>query len=90
MRDGGAAPIYKVPQVPCSEVDNSVRLFPGENCVGFGSLGTLLVLYGVVKTWRAAGEWWVSHVGNVAIAVSAVSFSWFLLHWHLLHFSLLY
>jgi hypothetical protein len=55
-----------------------------------GSLGTLLVLYGVVKTWRAAGEWWVSHVGNVAIAVSAVSFSWFLLHWHLLHFSLLY
>jgi peptidoglycan/LPS O-acetylase OafA/YrhL len=55
-----------------------------------GSLGTLLVLYAVAKTWRAPGEWWVSHVGNVAIAVSAISFSWFLLHWHLLHFSLMY
>lgn len=55
-----------------------------------GSLGTLLILYGVVKTWRAPGEWWLSHVGNIAIALSAVSFSWFLWHWHLLHFSLLY
>jgi CubicO group peptidase (beta-lactamase class C family) len=55
-----------------------------------GSLGTLLILFAVVKTWKAPGEWWLSHVGNIAIALSAVSFSWFLLHWHLLHFSLLY
>lgn len=55
-----------------------------------GSLGTLLILLAVVKTWKAPGEWWLSHVGNIAIALSAVSFSWFLWHWHLLHFSLLY
>jgi hypothetical protein len=55
-----------------------------------GSLGTLLILFAVVKTWKAPGEWWLSHVGNIAIALSAVSFSWFLWHWHLLHFSLLY
>ncbi|MGD0890336.1 MAG: serine hydrolase domain-containing protein [Terracidiphilus sp.] len=55
-----------------------------------GSLGTLLILIGVVKTWKAPGEWWLSHVGNVAIVLSAVSYSWFLWHWHLLHFSLLY
>jgi CubicO group peptidase (beta-lactamase class C family) len=55
-----------------------------------GSLGTLLVLYAVLKTWRAGGEWWLSHLGNVAIALAAVSFSWVLLHWHLLHFSLMY
>jgi hypothetical protein len=55
-----------------------------------GSLGTLLILYAVVKTWKAPGEWWLTHVGNAAIALSAVSFSWFLLHWHLLHFSMLY
>jgi hypothetical protein len=50
----------------------------------------LLILFAVVKTWKAPGEWWLSHVGNIAIALSAVSFSWFLWHWHLLHFSMLY
>ena len=55
-----------------------------------GTLGTLLILFAVVKTWTAPGEWWLSHVGNAAIALSAVSYSWFLWHWHLLHFSLLY
>jgi hypothetical protein len=54
------------------------------------SLGTFVILYSVLKTWRAPGEWWLSHLGNVAIVVSALSFSWFLLHWHLLHFSLMY
>lgn len=55
-----------------------------------GSLGTLFILFAVFKTWGAAGEWWLSHAGNVTIALSAISFSWFLWHWHLLHFSLLY
>ena len=55
-----------------------------------GTLGTLVVLYAVVKTWRAPGEWSLSRMGNLLIVVSALSFSWFLLHWHLLHFSLLY
>ena len=55
-----------------------------------GSLGTLVVLYAVLKNWRAPGEWWLSHCGNALIVVSALSFSWFLLHWHLLHFSLNY
>ncbi len=55
-----------------------------------GTLGTLAVLYGVVKTWRSPGEWSISHLGNLLIVASALSFSWFLLHWHLLHFSLLY
>jgi CubicO group peptidase (beta-lactamase class C family) len=55
-----------------------------------GSLGTLVVLYAVMKTWAAAGQWWLSHLGNLSIAAAALSFSWFLLHWHLLHFSLMY
>ncbi len=55
-----------------------------------GSLGTLVILYGVVRLWRARGEWWVSHLGNLVIAVAAVMFSWFLLYWHLLDFSLKY
>lgn len=55
-----------------------------------GTLGTLVVLYAVLKTWRSPGEWFVSHAGNLLIVAAALSFSWFLLHWHLLHFSLLY
>ena len=53
-----------------------------------GSLGTVAVLYGVIKSWKAPGEWWLSHLGNIAIAAAAVAFSWFLLHWHLLHIRL--
>jgi len=55
-----------------------------------GSIGTFVVLYAVVKSWRSAGAWWLTHAGNVAIALSVVGFSWFLLHWHLLHLSLRY
>ena len=55
-----------------------------------GTLGTLFILFAVPKTWKAAGEWWLSHLGNVVIVLSALSFSWFLWHWHMLHFSLLY
>lgn len=55
-----------------------------------GTLGTIVIVYAVMKTWRSQGEWILSRVGNVFIVASALSFSWFLLHWHLLHFSLLY
>lgn len=55
-----------------------------------GTLGTILILYGLFRLWRARGEWWVSHFGNILIALAAVSFSWFLWHWHMLHFSLNY
>jgi CubicO group peptidase (beta-lactamase class C family) len=78
----GGSPLFD------SSFDTTLRLV---QLVGWiGSLGTLVVLYAVVKSWRFPGQWWLSHAGNVAIAVSALSFSWFLLHWHLLHFSLLY
>jgi hypothetical protein len=71
-----------------SSFDSTLRLV---QLIGWvGSLGTLLILFAVAKTWRSAGEWWLSHAGNVAIVLSAVLFSWFLLHWHLLHFSILY
>ncbi|MGA7525470.1 MAG: serine hydrolase [Acidobacteriaceae bacterium] len=71
-----------------SSLDGRLRLF---QVIGWiGSLGTLLVIYGVARLWRARGEWWVSRVGNLLIALAAISFSWFLLHWHMLHFSLRY
>ncbi len=69
-------------------VDPTLRII---QLVGWlGSLGTLVVSYSIVKTWHSSGEWFMSHVGNLLVLVSALSFSWLLLHWHLLHFSLLY
>ena len=71
-----------------SRLDPVLRLF---QLVGWiGSIGTFVVLYAVIKTWKSQGEWWLSHAGNLAVAFAAVLFSWFLLHWHLLHFSLRY
>jgi CubicO group peptidase (beta-lactamase class C family) len=68
---------------------NSNDIMRAVQLVGWvGSFGTLLVLYSVLKTWRAEGEWWVSHIGNVTLGTAAVGFSWFLLRWHLLHFNL--
>ena len=71
-----------------AHLDPVFRLF---QLVGWlGSLGTLVALYAIVRTWRAPGEWWLSHACNAAIALSAISFSWFLLHWHMLNYSLRY
>jgi CubicO group peptidase (beta-lactamase class C family) len=71
-----------------SSLDPKLRLIQLLGWVG--TLGTLVVLLAVVRTWRAPGEWRFSHLGNLLIVASALSFSWFLLHWHLLHFSLIY
>jgi CubicO group peptidase (beta-lactamase class C family) len=71
-----------------AHLDPMLRLF---QLIGWlGVLGTLVVLYAVLKTWRSPGEWWLSRTGNTAIAIAAISFTWFLLHWHLLHLSLQY
>ncbi len=71
-----------------ASLDPTLRLI---QLVGWlGTIGTIVVIYAVVKTWRSPGEWRLSHAGNVLIVLSALSFSWFLFYWHLLHFSLLY
>jgi len=71
-----------------ASLDPTLRLI---QLVGWlGTIGTIVVIYAVVKTWRSPGEWRLSHAGNVLIMLSALSFSWFLFYWHLLHFSLLY
>jgi CubicO group peptidase (beta-lactamase class C family) len=71
-----------------AHLDPMLRLF---QAIGWlGALGTVVVLYAVIRTWNCPGEWWLSRTGNAAIAIAAVSFSWFLIHWHLLHLSLQY
>jgi hypothetical protein len=79
---GGGEPLFD------ASLDPKLRLI---QLIGWlGSIGTIVVIYAVVKTWRAPGEWKLSRLGNVLIVLSALSFSWFLFYWHLLHFSLLY
>ena len=79
---GGGEPLFD------ASLDPKLRLI---QLIGWlGSLGTIVVIYAVVKRWRAPGEWKLSRLGNVLIVLSALSFSWFLFYWHLLHFSLMY
>ena len=71
-----------------SHIDPWLRLI---QIVGWlGSIGTIFVVYSVVRNWGAQRQWWLSHIGNIAIVCACLGFSWFLFHWHLLHFSLKY
>lgn len=53
-----------------------------------GSIGTIFVIYSIVRNWGAQRQWWLSHIGNILILCACIGFSWFLYHWHLLHFSM--
>ena len=72
-----------------AHLDPLLRLF---QVIGWlGALGAIAVLYAVVQTWKAPGEWWLTRTGNAAMAAAAaISFVWILVHWHFLHLSLNY
>ena len=70
-----------------ARLDPVLRLLQALGWVGV--VGTVVVLYAVVKNWRGR-EWWLARAGDVAMCLATVSFGWFLMHWHLLHWSLRY
>jgi hypothetical protein len=81
VRSGGE-PLFDV------HLDPVLRVFQG---IGWlGALGTMVVLYAVIKSWKAPRAWWLTRAGDVALVVATLSFAWFVMHWHLLHFSLRY
>ena len=55
-----------------------------------GILGTLVVLYNMVRSWSRPQEWLWSKLGNGLIALACVAFVWFVFTWNLLHWSLKY
>jgi len=55
-----------------------------------GILGTIIVLYNLVQSWRRPQEWLWSKVGNALVAVACVAFVWFVFTWNMLHWSLRY
>jgi hypothetical protein len=56
----------------------------------FCGVGTLLVIYGAVNSWRDAAQWRWYKIWNTVVAVACVGFFWFVYHWHLLNFQLNY
>ncbi len=71
-----------------AHLDPVLRVFQG---IGWlGALGTIVVLYAVIKSWKAPKAWWLTRAGDVAMVVATLLFAWFVMHWHLLHFSLRY
>jgi CubicO group peptidase (beta-lactamase class C family) len=55
-----------------------------------GALGTLIVILNSVRSWTKAGKWIWARLFDVALALSCVSFTWFIWHWNLINFNLRY
>ena len=55
-----------------------------------GVLGTVLVLYNLVWSWKQGARWIWSKIGDTAIALACLGFVWFVFVWNLLHWSLKY
>jgi len=55
-----------------------------------GVLGTLVVLYHAIQSWREQGRWLWSRLGDTLIALACLSFVWFVFTWNMLHWSLHY
>lgn len=53
-------------------------------------LSSLIAIYNCLKSWGDAGQWFWAKLWNTFLAISAVSFFWFIYHWHLLNFHLNY
>ncbi len=82
LSSSGGTPLFT------SRIDPWLRLI---QVVGWlGSIGTIFVVYSVIRNWSVQRQWWLSRIGNIAIVCACLGFSWLLYHWHLLHFSLKY
>jgi hypothetical protein len=55
-----------------------------------GVLGTLVVLWNAIESWRYQERGLWSKLGDTLLAVSAVGFMFFVFNWNLLHWSLHY
>jgi CubicO group peptidase (beta-lactamase class C family) len=55
-----------------------------------GILGTVIVLYNVLRSWKSADRWLWSKIGDSLIAVACLGAVWFVFMWNMLHWSLKY
>jgi len=55
-----------------------------------GAAGLILVLVGVVRSWRDHNVWWWSRVWNALVLLACVGYVWFVIYWNVLNFNLNY
>jgi CubicO group peptidase (beta-lactamase class C family) len=55
-----------------------------------GAIGTLLVIYAVLRVWRDQSLWRWTRALNLLILLACLGFTWFLIHWNLINFNLKY
>jgi len=52
------------------------------------SLGTILIVWNALKSWRTANKWFWAKLHDVALALACVGLVWFLLNWKLMNFNI--
>jgi CubicO group peptidase (beta-lactamase class C family) len=55
-----------------------------------GVVGTLVVIYAMLRLWHAPNLWRGMRWVNLIITLACVGFTWFLIHWHMVNFNLNY
>lgn len=55
-----------------------------------GVLGTLVVLWNGIESWRFQERGLCSKLGDTLIVLAAVGYTWFVVYWNMLHWSLHY
>jgi CubicO group peptidase (beta-lactamase class C family) len=67
------------------QLDTRLFLLQGIGVVG--ALGSLLVIYAAVRSWRDRSLWFGTRLWNVLIMLACIGFTWFAFHWNLLNFN---
>jgi len=55
-----------------------------------GILGTLIVIYNAVRSWKQPERWLWTRLGDTLIALACVGVIWFVFTWNMLHWTLRY
>jgi hypothetical protein len=55
-----------------------------------GVVGTVLVIYNLVWSWKQTGRWFWNKIADTTITLACLGFVWFVLVWNMLHWSLKY
>lgn len=55
-----------------------------------GVIGTIVVVYNAIKSWKDSQRWLCSRVGDALIALACVGVIWFIFTWNMLNWSLRY
>ena len=55
-----------------------------------GVIGTIVVLYNAIRSWKDSQRWLWSRIGDAVIALACVGVIWFIFTWNMLNWSLRY